>query len=207
MNPPSSLTLDGPILTLNSGASPASSSIMPWLETSAQKSTIEANLLAQVESLWQDMAKIQQTFPCPTPIHALSGGTTPRILNLLKLLRQIKRPTRATVAIVDLSHAKLNDRHLDVLYLKSPLRQTYKVLGLEETDEPDYILTSLETTISCHLERTKPFQQERKHYGTTGDETRRTETMVGTLLNGKTCRSKVQRLLAIILSFDRSRIQ
>ncbi|CAL2277614.1 unnamed protein product [Prunus armeniaca] len=44
--------------------------------------------------------------------------------------------------------AKLNDRHLDVLGPKSPLRRRYDVIGLEETDESDYILTSLGTTLS-----------------------------------------------------------
>ncbi|CAL8168650.1 unnamed protein product [Prunus armeniaca] len=44
--------------------------------------------------------------------------------------------------------AKLNDRHLDVLGPKSPLRRRYDVIGLEETDESDYIPTSLSTTLS-----------------------------------------------------------
>ncbi|CAL8992284.1 unnamed protein product [Prunus brigantina] len=44
--------------------------------------------------------------------------------------------------------AKLNDRHLEALGPKSPLRRRYNEIGLEETDESDYIPTSLGTTLS-----------------------------------------------------------
>ncbi|CAL9021521.1 unnamed protein product, partial [Prunus brigantina] len=44
--------------------------------------------------------------------------------------------------------AKLNDRHLEVLGPKSPLRRRYDEISLEETDESDYIPTSFGTTLS-----------------------------------------------------------
>ncbi|KAI5351577.1 hypothetical protein L3X38_004468 [Prunus dulcis] len=59
MNPPSSFTPDGSILGLNTGASHAPPPITSWPETSTRESTVEANLLVQIESLRQDMAKMQ----------------------------------------------------------------------------------------------------------------------------------------------------
>ncbi|CAL9024360.1 unnamed protein product [Prunus brigantina] len=44
--------------------------------------------------------------------------------------------------------ANLNDRHLEVLGPKSPPRRRYAEVGLEETDESDYVPTSLGTTLS-----------------------------------------------------------
>lgn len=44
--------------------------------------------------------------------------------------------------------AKLDDPRLEVLGPKSPLRQRYGAIGLEETDESDYVPTSPGTTIS-----------------------------------------------------------
>lgn len=44
--------------------------------------------------------------------------------------------------------AKLNDRRLEALGPKSHLRQRYRAVGLEETDESDYVPTSPGTTIS-----------------------------------------------------------
>ncbi|CAL9021464.1 unnamed protein product, partial [Prunus brigantina] len=44
--------------------------------------------------------------------------------------------------------ANLNDRHLEVLGPKSPSRRRYAEVGLEETDESDYVPTSLGTTLS-----------------------------------------------------------
>ncbi|CAL9017551.1 unnamed protein product [Prunus brigantina] len=45
--------------------------------------------------------------------------------------------------------AKLNDWHLDVLGPKSHIRRRYDTIGLEETDESDYIPTSPGMMISC----------------------------------------------------------
>ncbi|CAL9000618.1 unnamed protein product, partial [Prunus brigantina] len=56
--------------------------------------------------------------------------------------RRERQPTPIPV------QAQLNDRHLDVLGPKSPLRRRYDEVGLEETDESDYIPTSLDTTLS-----------------------------------------------------------
>ncbi|CAL8991628.1 unnamed protein product [Prunus brigantina] len=44
--------------------------------------------------------------------------------------------------------AKLNDQHLEVLGPKSPPRRRYAEVGLEGTDESDYVSTSLGTTLS-----------------------------------------------------------
>ncbi|CAB4283206.1 unnamed protein product [Prunus armeniaca] len=45
--------------------------------------------------------------------------------------------------------AKLNNRYLDVLEPKSPIRRRYDAIGLKETNESDYVPTSPGTTISC----------------------------------------------------------
>ncbi|CAL9004489.1 unnamed protein product [Prunus brigantina] len=44
--------------------------------------------------------------------------------------------------------ANLNDQHLEVLGPKSPPRRRYAEVGLEETDESDYVPTSLGTKLS-----------------------------------------------------------
>ncbi|CAB4285887.1 unnamed protein product [Prunus armeniaca] len=58
--------------------------------------------------------------------------------------------------------AKLNDRHLDVLGPKSRLRRWYDVIGLEETDESDYIPTSPGTTISCQSTTSRSSRREHR---------------------------------------------
>ncbi|CAL9024099.1 unnamed protein product [Prunus brigantina] len=49
----------------------------------------------------------------------------------------------------------INDRHLEVLGPKSPPRRRYAEVGLEETDESDYVPTSLGTTLSRQSTKTR----------------------------------------------------
>ncbi|CAL9005537.1 unnamed protein product [Prunus brigantina] len=178
MNPPSPFTADGPILGLSGQENPALPPGTPRVETPNRQNTLEDRMetlqremikmqehnnilssklddtqkqLHEQESrsaqLPQQLAQGRQSTSrrlfIPTPVehhqeYQVYSDCRDRINH--------RRRERQTSPIH--VQAKLNDRHLEVLGPKSPPRRRYAEVSLEETDESDYVPTSLGTTLS-----------------------------------------------------------
>ncbi|CAL9024551.1 unnamed protein product, partial [Prunus brigantina] len=129
MNPPSALLTDGPTLGLASGANPAVPPGTPRVERPGRQGTLEDKM----EVLQREMVKMQEHN------NELAPGrpSAPQRL-FVPSSEEGQRERQASPIPVQ---ARLNDQHLDVLGPKSPIRQRYDAIGLEEIDESDYVST------------------------------------------------------------------